>query len=552
MTHPLALVFDTVPVDAEALKEKLPERSGVEGGAVYLANVVRALLRLTECELIFLNSGPPAAQTIVKDEHVRDIAANRIRFVRPGELGRFELPARTVFFAGGTDMARFVALRRYLRQPGAPIVGITHSLNGYTLPLTLMLWWLEVGGPQDALICTTTAARSVVRAYMARLEDRLRVRHDIAMQYRVELPVIPLGIDVDAFDTITRDEARQRLSIPMDRVVVLYVGRFSTLSKADLRPLVLAFADAQKRWQAKATLILAGDDSGHRLRGSLEAFGRSVGCGDTLVIKPNLSREDKRSLLAAADVFVSPSDHVQETFGITVAEAMAAGLPVIASDWDGYRDTVVHGETGLLVPTCTVGGGPEVDMYGSIAPTFAERLLAQTTVVDPAYLIRALTDLVEHPELRRRFGEEARRVARARLDWRVVISQYERLWCDLLDVSRTHTASCAAAAASDASPPFPLRQTFASYPTSTLEDSDAFELSESASERWHDLDVDAIFRDDGILSNETLRRVMTELERSPRDVKGLANQLAISPADASLHVARLWKFGFLTRTGGGA
>ena len=46
-----------------------------------------------------------------------------------------------------------------------------------------------------------------------------------------------------------------------------------------------------------------------------------------------------------ADVFVSPSDNIQETFGLSVIEAMASGLPVIVSDWDGYRDTVVDGVT---------------------------------------------------------------------------------------------------------------------------------------------------------------------------------------------------------------
>src|SRR3546814_10665560 len=54
---------------------------------------------------------------------------------------------------------------------------------------------------------------------------------------------------------------------------------------------------------------------------------------------------------AAADVFVSLSDNIQESFGITPVEAMAVGLPCIVSDWDGYRDTVVDGETGILVPT---------------------------------------------------------------------------------------------------------------------------------------------------------------------------------------------------------
>ena len=63
------------------------------------------------------------------------------------------------------------------------------------------------------------------------------------------------------------------------------------------------------------------------------------------------SEEDKKLALAAADLFCSPADNLQETFGLSVLEAMASSLPVVASDWNGYRDLVVqHGSTGWLVP----------------------------------------------------------------------------------------------------------------------------------------------------------------------------------------------------------
>ena len=45
------------------------------------------------------------------------------------------------------------------------------------------------------------------------------------------------------------------------------------------------------------------------------------------------------------------SDNIQETFGITPIEAMSAGLPVVVSDWDGYRDTVRDGIDGFRIPT---------------------------------------------------------------------------------------------------------------------------------------------------------------------------------------------------------
>ena len=58
---------------------------------------------------------------------------------------------------------------------------------------------------------------------------------------------------------------------------------------------------------------------------------------------------------ASADIFCSLSDNIQETFGISPVEAMAAGLPCVVSDWDGYKDTVRDGVDGILIPTTMPG-----------------------------------------------------------------------------------------------------------------------------------------------------------------------------------------------------
>ena len=58
-----------------------------------------------------------------------------------------------------------------------------------------------------------------------------------------------------------------------------------------------------------------------------------------------------RCCWAAADLFLSLVDNPQETFGLAPVEAMAAGVPVVVSDWDGYRYTVSDGVEGFRVPT---------------------------------------------------------------------------------------------------------------------------------------------------------------------------------------------------------
>ena len=58
-----------------------------------------------------------------------------------------------------------------------------------------------------------------------------------------------------------------------------------------------------------------------------------------------------RCCWAAADIFLSLVDNPQETFGLAPVEAMAAGVPVVVSDWDGYRYTVTDGVEGFLIST---------------------------------------------------------------------------------------------------------------------------------------------------------------------------------------------------------
>ena len=75
-----------------------------------------------------------------------------------------------------------------------------------------------------------------------------------------------------------------------------------------------------------------------------------------------VSEKVKRQALAASDVAVSLVDNAQETFGLAVAEAMAAGLPLVASDWSGYRDLVRNGIDGYLIPSAWAASASRVSV----------------------------------------------------------------------------------------------------------------------------------------------------------------------------------------------
>ena len=142
--------------------------------------------------------------------------------------------------------------------------------------------------------------------------------------------------------------------------------------------------------------------------------------------------QTRRSVWHAADLFVSPSDNIQETFGLAVVEAMASGLPVVASDWNGYRDLVVDGETGFLVPTVMVDGATAGAtarlLIGELTYDHFLAECSQATAVDVSAMAAALTRLVGDEALRRRMGEAGRCRAAEHFAWPRIIQAYEHLW----------------------------------------------------------------------------------------------------------------------------
>ena len=140
-----------------------------------------------------------------------------------------------------------------------------------------------------------------------------------------------------------------------------------------------------------------------------------------------------------ADIFCSLSDNIQETFGITPVEAMAAGIPVVASDWNGYKDTIRHGKDGFLVKTSL----PQPGLGGDLALRHAMGIdnydyycgyNCMHTAVDIEETTSFLKKLIENKELRLSMGKIGRERAISTYDWKGIIGQYEELWSDLGEI----------------------------------------------------------------------------------------------------------------------
>jgi len=176
--------------------------------------------------------------------------------------------------------------------------------------------------------------------------------------------VLPSGFDPALFEHPTGDLFP---NVPHPRIG--YVGRLAEQKRPDL--LVEAFAELDET----ASLVVVGDGP---LRPQVEAAVRRSPARDRITLSGFVPHEQVPAVLRSIDLLVLPS--IYEETGSVLAEAMACGLPVVASDVGGIPDVVSDGETGILVPPG-----------------------------DVTALTKALDGVLKDASLRTRLGEEARR-----------------------------------------------------------------------------------------------------------------------------------------------
>jgi starch synthase len=335
----------------------------------------------------------------------------------------------------GPGLARFAWTRHRLGDHAWSLCGVTHTTATARVLDELASFAAAPVQPWDALICTSHAVHAMVRQVLDDQDAWLAQRLGASQAPRPLLPVIPLGIDCDemAPDAAARLAWRAQLGIAPTDVAALYVGRFALHSKAHPVPLFQAMQLAAQQTRQRLVLVLAGwfaaGQSADLFHATAQAFCPDV----TLVVVDGRRPEVRRHIRAAADLFVSPVDNIQETFGLTPVEAMAAALPVVVSDWDGYRDTVRDGIDGFRIATIAAPPG----VHGEITDRFDDGQLdydpfvaaiAQATAVDVGAMANAIARLAEDPDLRRRMGQAGLARARGQFDWAAVMPRYKALW----------------------------------------------------------------------------------------------------------------------------
>ena len=369
------------------------------------------------------------------------------------------------------------AWQRSLFGHGAwSLCGITHTTSSAGAMDAIAELLTAPVQPWDAVICTSTAVKNNVNRLLQSQADYLVQRLGVQRLVLPQLPVIPLGIHTQdfAYTEQQRQRARQKLAVKNSELVVLYTGRLSFHAKAHPLAMYQALEQAAATLPAGQKIVLvecgwhANDFIAKAYREAAQLACPSV----RVVTLDGRKAEDRQTAWASADVFCSLSDNIQETFGIVPIEAMAAGLPVVVADWDGYKDTVRDGVDGFRIPTLMPGAG----MGGDLALRHALEIdtydmycghACSLVAVDVDATAQAFTRLFASPELRGQMGEAGRQRAREVYDWAVIIPQYEALWAQLGEMRQAQAPSL-----KPLPQPWPARMdpfhAFASYPTALL------------------------------------------------------------------------------------
>lgn len=289
---------------------------------------------------------------------------------------------------------------------------VPHVMTSHSLE-PLRPWKEEQLGGGYRLSCFIE--KTAIEAADAVIAVSRGMRADILATYPGVSPervhVIHNGVDTDEYHPTRQSEALRRYGIDASRPYVVFVGRI-TRQKG-----VVHLLRAAQHFSPGTTLVFCAGEPDtpeiaievRQLVAELEARNEPV-----IWIEQMIARSEVIQILAHARAFVCPS--VYEPFGIVNVEAMACGVPVVASAVGGIPEIVEHEKTGFLV---NFAAAPGASAGPADPDAFARALAARVNA------------LVENRELARSLGEAGRARALAEFSWREVAKKTVSLYASL-------------------------------------------------------------------------------------------------------------------------
>ncbi len=222
----------------------------------------------------------------------------------------------------------------HVHEPASPSLGL------------LTLWWAEVPvvatfHQANARSRAMSAAYGILQSAFEKISARIAVSEEarrLLVEHLGGDPVlIPNGLHVDRFAA-----AKPRPEWQSPGGTLSFLGRLDEPRKG--LPVLLKAWPQIFAARPGVRLLIAG-------RGAIDEARRKIPpeCRDAVTFLGGVSDEDKAAMLASSDIYVAPHTG-GESFGIVLAEAMAAGAPVLASELGAFRALLDGGRLGALVP----------------------------------------------------------------------------------------------------------------------------------------------------------------------------------------------------------
>jgi len=280
-------------------------------------------------------------------------------------------------------------------QPVAALAGVPvriHSEHGRDAN--------DVDGTNWKYLAVRRAIRPFVHHYIALSKDLESYLRDRIGVPQGRMSQIYNGVDTLRFrpsDGVRNLPGAPAGFVTDDSILIGTVGRMDAVKDpVNLADAFGRLAQMIPESRSRLRLVMVGDGAE---RSAVEACLARHGLAGQAWLTG--SRDDVPTLLRMLDIFVLPS--LSEGISNTILEAMACGIPVVATAVGGNPELVVEGETGALVPRA-----------------------------DPAALARALLDYVRQPAVRKAHGRRALQVIQAQFGLPVMVSRYARIYHDLL------------------------------------------------------------------------------------------------------------------------
>jgi glycosyltransferase involved in cell wall biosynthesis len=310
---------------------QITSASSFGGGERYVVDLTNALVaRGHDLYVALRPQSPLIAHLRLPAAHIKTLPLRNALDVQSARLlARFVKDQKIEIVHA--HMARDYSLAAYAarRNPTVRFIVTRHVL----FPLSRL--HRHVLAHASRIIAVSNAVGNQLRSQQLLNEDRLAI--------------VPNGIDIPRFEKAREEFDRVRFMrdkhLPVECLLVGSVGELRTLKRHDdfIRAAAIV---AQNVPEAHFVIVGVDSSASGEVRKQLEELVSVLGLGGRVHFLGWL--DDAENLLCALDVFVSASE--TESFGLSIAEAMATGTPVVATETEGAREIVADEETGVLVP----------------------------------------------------------------------------------------------------------------------------------------------------------------------------------------------------------